>query len=864
MGKLSDRIRQLIARQVKARGLVVWYDPDRDYAKLAQVLNLAGVEVLCFSDSFFRLRHSLEPHIEWVTTDGRPKDDCAVPPKVVLYVPRARAESDHALVEAESAGIVIEPGAEVADCNTRLRIQTEAFFQEVAPEKAAQLARQVEEGLITLEDLDRIAEEVGNLASGALKLIFGAASPLEVLIAFSSSSEHDAAITEKKAVGELRALMQSELGLDFGEHPTLDAVRDELRRLLLLGEFLLGLSEDARPVAMRTVPLPDSPVRIDALRHLCATWRNRLDWSEAYAEAARAWEQRAGIATLSSATLLEAKAETFPVIENHRLWEAEKRLLTGEAEAVASMAGARRSAFWSRNQPALALRWSALELAARFMAVASAVLLELKKPPQTLDALIRAYALHAVPWMMADRLYRHWEVRLQAVEPDTYGGEETLEKLNAKVRQVYSELVDATGHILVKTYEAAGFEPGETPIQAGIWSRQVEPAWRSGKRCAYVLVDALRYEMAAELLEGLAEEFTVNFEPALGTAPSITSIGMAALMPGAEKGIELVAAGGAVAAVVNGVTLKNRADRVAYLEKQISSGLLALKLGDLLRLTAKRRKEIAQARFIVVTSQEIDRLGEDDDQGETRRWMDEMLEHLRRGMRALARAGIEHIVVTADHGHIFSDHLDPGMVMDAPGGQTLELHPRAWIGRGGVTAEGFVRVSASQLGLGGELEFAFPRGHGCFKVRGGAGGYFHGGLSLQELVIPVATLVPKVAKNGSGAGGKVLIEFARPTITNRFFSATLRLENEGLFGVEALKVRATVEAEGKEVGFCAMAASGYEEGTREVLLQRGQPNALTFMLSTPEPVSTVTIRVLDCQTQLELAQKDNVPVKLTL
>jgi len=864
MGKLSDRIRQLVARQVKARGLVVWYDPDREYAKLAPVLNLAGVEVLTFTDSFFRLRHALEPHLEWVSNDGRAKDDCSVPPKVVLYVPKSRAESDHALVEAETAGIVIEPGADSAERNTRLRIQAEAFFQEVAPEKAAQLARQVEEGLISLEDLDRIAEEVGNLASGALKLIFGAASPIEVLITFASGNGHDAAITEKKAAGELRALAVAELGLDFGDQPTLEATREELRRLLLLGEFLLGLPEVDRPASMREVPLPESPTQQDALRHLCTTWRNRLDVCDAYAEAARDWENRAGIADLPPALLLATHAETFPSIETRLLWSAERRLLAGECEPVTALAAEHRAAFWSRNQPALALRWSALELAARFLLTAQTACTELKKPPQTLNTLIRGYALHAAPWMMADRLYRHWEVRLQAVEPDACGGEETFDKLNANVRQKYADWVDASGHAFVKAYEAAGFEPGETPPQATIWSSQLEPARKAGKRCAYLLVDALRYEMASELLDGIRDEFTVGFEPALGTAPSITTIGMAALMPGAEKGLELTVAGGAVAASINGKTLKSRADRVALLEKQIPEGLVVLKLGDLLRITAKRRKELGQARFIVVTSQEIDRLGEDDDQGETRRWMDEMLEQLRRGVRALARAGIEHIVVTADHGHIFADHFDPGMLMDAPGGQTLELHSRAWIGRGGINADGFVRVSASQLGLGGDLEFAFPRGHGCFKVRGGAGGYFHGGLSLQELVIPVATLIPKAAKQSGGAGGKVLIEFARPTITNRFFSASLRLEKEGLFGVDAVKIRVAVESDGKEVGFCAMALSGYEEGTREVLLQSGQPNALTFMLSTTEPVSAITLRVLDCQTQLELAQKLNVPVKLSL
>ncbi len=50
----------------------------------------------------------------------------------------------------------------------------------------------------------------------------------------------------------------------------------------------------------------------------------------------------------------------------------------------------------------------------------------------------------------------------------------------------------------------------------------------------FVLVDALRYEMGVELkglLEGAAE---LSLEPAVAAMPTITPIGMAALMPGAE------------------------------------------------------------------------------------------------------------------------------------------------------------------------------------------------------------------------------------------------------------------------------------------------------------------------------------------
>jgi hypothetical protein len=135
MGKLSDRIREMIARQVRQRGIVVWYDSEKVYASLVQNLNLREMMVLSYSDSFFRLRYELEPHLEFVTAEGKPKDGCGVPPNVVVYVPMDRAQSSHALIETETAGAVIEPGAEVPERNSRLSVQAEAFFFEAAPEK---------------------------------------------------------------------------------------------------------------------------------------------------------------------------------------------------------------------------------------------------------------------------------------------------------------------------------------------------------------------------------------------------------------------------------------------------------------------------------------------------------------------------------------------------------------------------------------------------------------------------------------------------------------------------------------------------------------------------------------------------------
>jgi hypothetical protein len=83
----------------------------------------------------------------------------------------------------------------------------ERIFAKVSPEKAGHVARQVEDGLLTFEEVEQMAEDAGSTATGALKLIFGQASPLEVLLRFASSAEFDEKIIEKNALMELATLV---------------------------------------------------------------------------------------------------------------------------------------------------------------------------------------------------------------------------------------------------------------------------------------------------------------------------------------------------------------------------------------------------------------------------------------------------------------------------------------------------------------------------------------------------------------------------------------------------------------------------------------------------------------------------------
>lgn len=184
MSKLLTSLRQLIQRQLDERGIVIWYDPQRSYAHAINRLEPENAEIIEEEAGFFALREKLEPWLEWLDEAGKPIPEREVPPRVVVYVPRERSDSEYALIEAETAGVVVEPGASVSERNTRLAALVERVYAKVSPEKAGHVARQVEEGLLSFEDVEQMAEEAGSEATGALKLIFGQASPIDLILAF--------------------------------------------------------------------------------------------------------------------------------------------------------------------------------------------------------------------------------------------------------------------------------------------------------------------------------------------------------------------------------------------------------------------------------------------------------------------------------------------------------------------------------------------------------------------------------------------------------------------------------------------------------------------------------------------------------
>lgn len=109
----------------------MWYDPEQAYGEVVDQLALPGTTVLRYQGSFFELRHRMEPFLEFVDDEGRLGANVEAPPRLLVYVPLDPARTQHALIEAEAAGAVIEPGGSPWQRNTRLKVLAAA---RIAPE----------------------------------------------------------------------------------------------------------------------------------------------------------------------------------------------------------------------------------------------------------------------------------------------------------------------------------------------------------------------------------------------------------------------------------------------------------------------------------------------------------------------------------------------------------------------------------------------------------------------------------------------------------------------------------------------------------------------------------------------------------
>jgi len=528
--------------------------------------------------------------------------------------------------------------------------------------------------------------------------------------------------------------------------------------------------------------------------------------------------------------------DTFRCQDGAALRVAASCLESGDVPAASAIAAGRRDSVWLSDAER-ALIWRVLERCVDFFTLATDLEKQLPGSKATPQQWLTAYCDDSGLWRL-DRLQRLLEQSYAECVSTA-----ALDTAVEAARVTYRTAAEQMQADFLPAVAEHGWPPQEATRATQCYERGVITPVSEGQRVAYFLVDALRYEMARDLAEGLKSLGEIELTPVASSLPTTTPVGMAALMPAADGALSLEDVAGEAIPVIGSQRLAGSADRMSYLKTLLGDRFEDVTLNDLLSMTEKK----ATARFtgreiLVVRTQDIDELGEGANLLLARQMMSAVLSHLRKATDLLAGLGFTRFVFVADHGHVLLPEIPPGDVVTAPSGDWLLAKRRCRLGNAHTTASGTLALRPADVGIVTTArDFVVPSGMRVFTA---GGGYFHEGISLQECVLPL--LVLKAGAKGQAAGQRdVHLSYKSDRFTGRVIGVRITylnlLEPQLHVRVEAFSGpgnKATI------VGHAADCPA-LESATGLVHLANGEDTQVPVLIDNDFAGDVLEIRVID-------------------
>lgn len=252
----------------------------------------------------------------------------------------------------------------------------------------------------------------------------------------------------------------------------------------------------------------------------------------------------------------------------------------------------------------------------------------------------------------------------------------------------------------------------------------------------YVIIsDALRYEVAVSLKEQLQQETQakVSIEAVQGIFPTITKFGMAALLPNDELSVEVI--NGELVVLADGQSTKaSNRDKVL---KSASPCSVALKYENIIGMKRVDRQAIVKGMNIVyIYHDTIDNIGHTESGIFSACYT--AIDEIKNMVRIITNEwGGANIFITADHGFLYTQSFltEDDKADKLPCNQEVEFGRRYAIMQRGARAQYLLPIKL----LGGKTPYdAFtPRENIRIKIKGGGSKFVHGGISLQEMAVPI-------------------------------------------------------------------------------------------------------------------------------
>ncbi len=737
---IAEFIRESVLRpRLKQAGALVVYDADKRYREQCFDLAADKVQVVDASESSIESREAALLALREV---GQPaKQGGSSLEGVLIYVPTKRPETD----EQKQA----DPFALYAECGAMFPQDDGDEYLSLClrarPDHATEI-RQVFAGSPagpTFAVIDAIG---GGVSWPQLRATLRVESGREILAALLAPSiSQTEALKEQEGWGqEARDFLRATLGLSVKTRgKTWAALADELWRYVLFSEFVFDLP-GALPETLKGVPHAPLEAR-PIVEDVCERLRSDPKSRSVYIERAEAIEAELNLADLCGAIEDLGERDTFPFEERTFLRTAIKGIVTGDTDATRRVLARHKNSVWLGKGESQA-QWELVRTGLSLVEACEDFERQLPDHARSQAELIDFY-LGSL--READRLQREFE---QAAGDflDQHG---LMHEVIGQARARYRRLAEKVQGVFVKHVETAGWPPAGRLANADAFDRLVADRLKeSGRKVAYLMVDALRYELGVALEKLLAEDGPVELRAAYAQLPTITLVGMASLLPGARTGLALSLENDALLPKLDGAPVGNVPQRMNVLAKRYGDRFSEMLLNDFVR--GKAKPKIAETvDLLVLRSTEIDSQLESNPET-TLGLIPGTLKLIRVALHKLRGMGFKEAVIVTDHGFFLNAQAEAGDVCVKPQGKwPVNAHDRMMLGDGSADGHSLV-VSADKVGIQGDFsQVALPRSMAPYR----AGHlYFHGGASLAEAVVPV--LVARLDIATPGELRKVVVE----------------------------------------------------------------------------------------------------------
>lgn len=503
---------------------------------------------------------------------------------------------------------------------------------------------------------------------------------------------------------------------------TLNALAEELWRYVLFSEFVFDLPT-ALPDSLKEVPhAPDEAKAI--IEDVCDALRIGPNSCSRYIEQATKIEEELNLQEHCKGIHDLGLRDTFPFEERTFLRTAINALVKGDIDTARSVISRHVTSVWIGKGESQA-QWELVKAGMNLILACEDYERQLSTHTRSQSDLLDFYvgSLREV-----ERLQREFEQTVGEFI-DSQG---LMNEVIRQARNCYGSLAEKVQTVFIKHLENEGWPPTNRMANAEVFDRLVSDRLKErGYKVAYLMVDALRYELGVALENMLSEDGPVQIMEAYAQLPSITLVGMASLLPGARSNLKITMNGDGLVPKLSEAPVSNVSQRMAILQKSYGDRFKEMLLTDFVRKQAKLDDTID---LLVLRSTEIDSQLENNPET-TLSLIPSTLKQIRAALHKLWELGFKEAIIVTDHGFFLNAQAEASDVCIKPQGKwPVVAHDRIMLGNGNSDSHNLV-MSAEKLGIRGDFEqVAVPRSMAPYR----AGYlYFHGGISLPEAVVPV-------------------------------------------------------------------------------------------------------------------------------